>query len=85
MPDDRAERWVRDAASQFGDRFGALTFTGENVRRRLSPTAVKRLECTLRGESSLDPSLADEIAAAMKDWAIDQGCTHYCHWFQPLT
>ncbi len=85
MPDNRAERWIRDAASQFGDRYGILTFTGENVRRRLSPSAVQRLERTLQRGERLDPRIADEVANAMKDWAIDNGCTHYCHWFQPLT
>jgi glutamine synthetase len=85
MPDNSAERWVRDAASQFGDRYGILTFTGENVRRRLSPSAVQRLESTLQQGERLDPRIADEVANAMKDWAIDNGCTHYCHWFQPLT
>ena len=85
MSDDHSERRVRDAAAQFGDRYGILTFTGENVRRRLSPSAVQRLERTLQRGERLDPAIADEVANAMKDWAIDNGCTHYCHWFQPLT
>ncbi|MCH2140586.1 MAG: glutamine synthetase III, partial [Phycisphaerales bacterium] len=85
MTDDRSDRWIRDAAAQFGDRYGILTFSGENVRRRLSPSAIQRLERTLQRRDPLDPHIADEVANAMKDWAIDNGCTHYCHWFQPLT
>ncbi len=41
-------------------------------------------QCLIQG-TSLDRSIADEIAAAMKDWAIEKGATHYTHWFQPMT
>ncbi len=85
MPDVHADTWIRDAASQFGDRYGILTFAGENVRRRLSPSALERLERTVTLREPLDSRISDEIANAMKDWAIENGCTHYCHWFQPLT
>lgn len=80
-----ADTWIRDAAAQFGDRYGILTFAGENVRRRLSPSALERLDRTMSRREPLDPRIANEIANAMKDWAIENGCTHYCHWFQPLT
>src|SRR3712207_9260987 len=45
----------------------------------------RRLNEPLSGGESLDPELADAIAAAMKDWAMEKGATHYTHWFQPLT
>src|SRR3712207_7692916 len=45
----------------------------------------RRLNETLSRGESLDPELADAIAAAMKDWAMEKGATHYTHWFQPLT
>ena len=73
MSDDHGERRIRDAASQFGDRYGILTFTGENVRRRLSPSSVELLDRTLQRGERLDPNIADEVANAMKDWAIDNG------------
>jgi len=69
---------------------GAYAF-GENVfspavqRQRLSPVSFKRLQETLDSGQPLDPALADEVAAAMKDWAMERGCTHFTHWFQPLT
>jgi glutamine synthetase len=85
MSDVRVDTSIRDAASQLGDRYGILTFAGENVRRRLSPSVLERLDRTLTRLESLDPQIAGEIATAMKDWAIENGCTHYCHWFQPLT
>ena len=76
---------VRNVERIFGDEYGILTFTGENIRRRLSPAALKRLEQTIQYSEPLDEAISDEVAAAMKDWAVENGCTHYCHWFQPLT
>ncbi len=76
---------LRDVERLFGDDYGILTFTGENIRRRLSPAALKRLDQTVQFNEPLDEAIADEVASAMKDWAIENGCTHYCHWFQPLT
>ena len=76
---------LRDVERLFGDEYGILTFTGENIRRRLSPTALRRFDQTVKYNEPLDEAIADEIAAAMKDWATENGCTHYCHWFQPLT
>lgn len=76
---------VRNVERLFGDDYGILTFTGENIRRRLSPAALRRLDQTTQYNEPLDEAIADEVAAAMKDWATENGCTHYCHWFQPLT
>jgi glutamine synthetase len=69
---------------------GAYAF-GENVfspavqRQRLSPIAFKHLQETLDSGLPLDPALADEVASAMKEWAMERGATHFTHWFQPLT
>jgi glutamine synthetase len=69
---------------------GAYAF-GENVfspavqRQRLSPVAFKHLQETLDSGLPLDPALADEVASAMKEWAMERGATHFTHWFQPLT
>tara|TARA_B100001059_G_scaffold157246_1_gene156783 strand:- start:3395 stop:5611 length:2217 start_codon:yes stop_codon:yes gene_type:complete len=76
---------VRDVERLFGDDYGILTFTGENIRRRLSPAALRRFDQTAQYNEPLDEAIADEVASAMKDWATENGCTHYCHWFQPLT
>ena len=75
----------RDALASFGDNYGALTFAGENSRRRLGPRALELLDRTVQYGEPLHADIADEVATAMKDWAIEQGCTHFCHWFQPLT
>ena len=54
-------------------------------RQRLPKDVFTRLQRTLEKGEAIDPSLADAVAAAMKDWALEKGATHFTHWFQPLT
>ncbi len=65
------------------DPFGANVFSVAVQRERLPADVFERLQSTL-GEG-LDPSLADAVATAMKDWALEKGATHFTHMFQPLT
>ena len=65
--------------------FGANVFSPAVQRQRLPKSVYERLQATLARGESLDTSLADQVAAAMKDWALEKGATHYTHWFQPLT
>ena len=65
--------------------FGSLTFTGDVMLKRLSEDVFRKLQRTMRQGLPLDPAIANTVAEAMKEWAIEHGCTHYCHWFQPLT
>src|SRR6201999_3492254 len=65
--------------------FGANVFTVDEQRARLPKHVFKQLQATLEAGESLDPSLADSVAQAMKEWAMEKGATHYTHWFQPLT
>ena len=65
--------------------FGSLTFGDEVQRRRLPRDVYRALRRTCTYGDSLDASAADIIAAAMKDWAVEHGATHYTHWFQPMT
>src|SRR5215218_2243212 len=65
--------------------FGDNVFSPAVQRQRLSPASYKRLQETLDSGLPLDSALADDVAAAMKDWAMERGCTHFTHWFQPLT
>jgi glutamine synthetase len=67
------------------DTFGSLTFNDEMQRRRLPRDVYKALRRTMTHGDPLDSSVADIIATAMKDWAVEHGATHYTHWFQPLT
>jgi glutamine synthetase len=65
--------------------FGISVFSPAVQRQRLPKHAFKALQRTLARGESLDTSLADAVAVAMKDWAMEKGATHYTHWFQPLT
>jgi len=67
------------------DLFGSLTFNDDVQRRRLPREVYQALRRTMTQGAPLDASSADIIAAAMKDWALEHGATHYTHWFQPLT
>ncbi len=67
------------------DIFGCLTFTGDVMLKRLPTDVFEKLQMTMQHGLPLDPSIANTVALAMKDWALEHGCTHYCHWFQPLT
>lgn len=65
--------------------FGENTFGLAEMKARLPKPTYKALLATIRTGSELDPSLADAVAIAMKEWALEKGATHFTHWFQPLT
>ncbi len=65
--------------------FGSNVFNDSVMRERLPKDVYKSLKKTIQGDEPLDPALANMIANAMKDWAIEKGATHFCHWFQPMT
>ena len=65
--------------------FGCLVFDDRMMRSRLSAEIYHSLKKTVKEGQRLDSSLADAVAKAMKDWAVEQGATHFTHWFQPLT
>jgi glutamine synthetase len=65
--------------------FAANVFSQTVQRERLPKHVYKALQRTLAHGEALDTTLADAVALAMKDWALENGATHYTHWFQPLT
>lgn len=67
------------------EMYGENVFSLKNMRNYLSDNAFKSLVSTIKEGRSLDPSIADEVADAMKTWAVSKGATHFTHWFQPLT
>ncbi len=73
------------AAARISSIFGADVFSARVMRERLPKDVYKRLLPTITHGSKLDPDVADVVAAAMKEWAMEHGATHYTHWFQPLT
>src|SRR5262245_1703274 len=67
------------------EAFGSLVFNDQVQQARLGTSAYHALRRTITRGEPLDGTAADVVAAAMKDWAIEHGATHYTHWFQPLT
>lgn len=65
--------------------FGMNVFNDKVMRERLPREVYRRLKKTVNEGYELDPTIADSVAQAMKEWAIENGATHYTHWFQPLT
>lgn len=65
--------------------FGSMVFNDQMMLERLPKATYKALKKTIQNGEPLDESLANVVASAMKDWAIEKGCTHYTHWFQPMT
>ena len=76
---------MNESYESITELFGANVFTDAVMRERLPKDVYKSLKKTIEGEQPLDSSLAAVIANAMKDWAIEKGATHFCHWFQPMT
>lgn len=65
--------------------FGQNTFGLAEMKTRLPKAVYKRLTATIEDGEPFDETVADAVALAMKEWAVERGATHYTHWFQPLT
>ncbi len=65
--------------------FGSSVFNDDVMKERLPKPIYKALKKTIHDGETLDDSVANAVAHAMKEWAIEKGCTHFTHWFQPLT
>lgn len=65
--------------------FGCMVFNEDVMKERLPEDVFKSLIKTIATGKTIDASIADTVATAMKDWAVEKGATHYTHWFQPLT
>jgi glutamine synthetase len=73
------------APSKTAELFGSLVFNDKEQKTRLPKSAYNALRATITRGQPLDISTADAVAAALKEWAVEHGATHYTHWFQPLT
>ena len=71
--------------STVSDYFGCMVFDDRVMKANLSADVSASLRRTIDEGAKLDASVANAVAAAMKDWAVAHGATHYTHWFQPLT
>jgi len=79
------QRPASAATKKMTDEFGSLTFNDEAQRARLPKDVYRALRRAVAHAEPIDPSVADTIASALKDWAVEHGATHYTHWFQPMT
>lgn len=67
------------------DKFGCKVFNDKTMRKYLPKDTYEKLKATIRVGKDIDINIANVVANAMKDWAVENGATHYTHWFQPLT
>lgn len=71
--------------SNIPEIYGCMVFNDAVMRQRLPRDVYKSLTYTIQTGKTIDVSIANVVANAMKDWAVEKGATHYTHWFQPLT
>lgn len=72
-------------SKKISDYFGDMAFGQSQMKSALSPGVFKRVADAIKHRKKIDIDTADAVAAAVKNWAMDRGVTHYTHWFQPLT
>ena len=65
--------------------FGSMVFNDKVMRERLDEESYNAVRRSIEEGAPLDSSAAKKVAAAMKEWAIEKGATHFTHWFQPMT
>lgn len=71
--------------SNIPELFGSMVFNDKVMRERLPKATYKELQKTIKEGKNLEIGVANVVANAMKDWAVEKGATHYTHWFQPMT
>ena len=72
-----------DGKPPLSETFGSLTFNRKAMVKHLSKTVYQKLADVVENGEKLDVEIAEEVAHGMKEWALDHGATHFCHWFQP--
>jgi glutamine synthetase len=85
LAQSRPSTVVERPAEKVSDFFGSNVFDDKAMKTYLSADNYKKLTSAVESGSKIDNDLADAVAAAMKNWALSKGVTHYTHWFQPLT
>ncbi|MCR5155197.1 MAG: glutamine synthetase III [Butyrivibrio sp.] len=76
---------MKNEATHLPELFGSYVFNEETMKERLSSASFKAWKQCITDGSPLELATANEIAEAMKQWAVEKGATHYTHWFQPMT
>ena len=83
--DMKSERSVSVMTQNIPEIYGSLVFNDRIMRSKLPKDMYKALKKTIENGTHLELDVANSVAVAMKEWAIEKGATHYSHWFQPLT
>lgn len=79
------EKQLSSTEANIPEMYGDDVLSLKVIRKYLSGDVFEKLEQTVKEGTSLDPSIANDVAQAMKEWALSKGASHYTHWFQPLT
>lgn len=82
---DRKPKFVERPSNKISDYYGENVFNRDTMRQHLTNDAYKKVIAAMHKGERIDRSIADQVASALKEWAIGRGATHYTHWFQPLT
>ncbi len=82
---DRKPIKVKEVSAKRSDLFGINVFNNDAMRQTMTKEAFKSVQAAVSVGKKIERKVADQIASAMKDWALSKGATHYTHWFQPLT
>jgi glutamine synthetase len=82
---NRSSITIAPLTEKITDYYGSYTFSDTVMKALLTPEAYHKVSNSIKSGNSIDREVADEVATAMKSWAISRGATHYTHWFQPLT
>lgn len=85
MVQARQRVFAEAPSPKISDYFGSQVFGMKEMEESLAPSIFKRVSSAIRKGAKIDASSAEEVATAVKTWALSKGVTHYTHWFQPLT
>jgi glutamine synthetase len=82
---ERTPRRVHRPDNKISAYYGENVFNLTMMKQYLTDEACDSIEDAMENHTSISRDIADQVASAMKEWAITRGATHYTHWFQPLT
>jgi len=85
MVQSRERVFTEAPSTKISDYFGSQVFGLKEMQESLAPSIFKRVSSAIEKGAKIDASSAEEVATAVKTWALSKGVTHYTHWFQPLT
>ena len=82
---DRKPVEVKPHSNKVSEYYGSNVFNIDSMQKHLTDEALENVMEAIQNGTRIDRKIANQVAAGMKEWAIEMGATHYTHWFQPLT